>query len=212
MAHQCLQCGASCPDGSAELLKGCSCGGTRFFYTQVALPKEEREQLMKQANKDIRSILQELVQQHEGPARPDYEDPIWGHEARKAWLQVDAKKLAAHEADAVQPANGPAAEAKPEKSEPHHPHHTEQKHLEEFKQAAARAQAQPAPAKPARVAHPLAQIKEPRDAKPEVVVVQEPGSYDIDVEQLLDNSPVVVRRDGVYVVHLPSVFANAGKK
>ncbi|MCA1814017.1 MAG: Zn-ribbon domain-containing protein [Halobacteriales archaeon] len=205
MAHQCLQCGASFPDGSAELLKGCSCGGTRFFYTQVALRKEEREALMKQANTDIRSILQELVQQHEGPARPDYDDAIWGMEARKAWLQVDANKLRAHEAGAVLPAKAPA-------SEPHHPHPTEQKHIEEFKAAEQQRKAAPAKAKPAPVAHPMAHIKEPREAKPEVVVVQEPGNYDIDVEQLLDKSPVVVRRDGVYVVHLPSVFANAGKK
>jgi predicted nucleic acid-binding Zn-ribbon protein len=204
MAHQCLQCGQSFPDGSPELLKGCSCGGTRFFYTQVALRKEERERLMQQANKDLRSILQELVQQHEGPARPDYEDPIWGQDARKAWLQVDARKLEAHEAGAVQPAKAPAPEPAPAPPA----HSTEQKHLEEFKAEGA----PPARQRP-RVAHPLAQIRDaPREPKPEVVVVQEPGQYDIDVEQLLDNSPVVVRRDGVYVVHLPSVFASAGKK
>lgn len=42
--------------------------------------------------------------------------------------------------------------------------------------------------------------------------MHQPGTYELDVKQLLEKSPVAVRRDGVDVVHLPSVFAAAGKK
>jgi uncharacterized protein len=212
MAHQCLQCGQSFPDGSAELLKGCpSCQGTRFYYTQSPLAKQERDALMKEANKDIKAILEELVKGHGGPARPAYEDPLWSAQAREKWLQVDARKLRAHEADAVQEVQAPALPPQQARIDAPLP--------------AAKAAPKPAKAK-AEQAHlpiepdrprptqttPALDDSEPREAKPEVVVVEEPGRYDIDVEQLLDKQPIVVRRDGVYVVHLPSVFATAGKR
>lgn len=40
------------------------------------------------------------------------------------------------------------------------------------------------------------------------VNVEEPGRYDIDVESLLDTSPVIIEKDGHYMVHLPSVFSS----
>lgn len=32
MPHQCVRCGTFYGDGSAEILKGCNCGGKLFFY------------------------------------------------------------------------------------------------------------------------------------------------------------------------------------
>jgi uncharacterized protein len=223
MAHQCLQCGQTFPDGSQELLKGCpKCQGTRFFYTQAPLARQEREALMQQANKDLRGILQELVQ---GGTRPTYDDPVWSQEAREKWLQVDARKLHAHEPGAVRevkaPEGAPAAAAKHAPAPRHaghphpHPHPTRQAELP-WADAPAPAEEPPAPAAAlparARTRPPAPLGPEMREAKPEVVVVNEPGRYDIDVQQLMEKSPVVVRRDGVYVVHLPSVFEAAAKK
>ncbi|MEW6069960.1 MAG: Zn-ribbon containing protein [Candidatus Thermoplasmatota archaeon] len=42
--------------------------------------------------------------------------------------------------------------------------------------------------------------------KPEVVNILESGVYEIDVESLLEESPVIVRKDGTYLIHLPSLF------
>lgn len=42
--------------------------------------------------------------------------------------------------------------------------------------------------------------------KPEVVNILESGVYEIDVESLLEESPVIVKRDGTYLIHLPSLF------
>lgn len=53
MAHQCLQCGRSYPDGSPQILKGCTCKGTRFFYTKQPLGEEERERLLKRTDSEL---------------------------------------------------------------------------------------------------------------------------------------------------------------
>lgn len=199
MAHQCLQCGTTFPDGSPQLLRGCSCGGTRFFYTQSPLAKREREALMREANKDIRAILEELVKGGGSGTtpRPEYENPLWSREAREQWVRVDAAKLRAHEEGAVQQVASP--EAPPPKAPAPKPHATSTLPL---------AQERPQPTSTT----PALDDSEPREARPEVIVVKEPGKYELDVEQLLENSPIVVRRDGVYVVHLPSVFATQGKR
>lgn len=47
---------------------------------------------------------------------------------------------------------------------------------------------------------------EKEEKRPEVVRVIERGVYDIDVKSLLENSPVIVQKDGSYLIHLPSVF------
>lgn len=213
MAHQCLQCGQSFADGSPELLKGCpTCKGTRFYYTQAPLAKQEREALSAQANRDIKAILEELVKSHGGPARPAYEDPVWSAQAREKWLQVDARKLRAHEADAVKEVAAPAMPKEQVRIDaplPQAPKRTAQAAKPKVTQAHLPVEPdRPAPTQTT----PSLDDSEPREKKPEVVVVQEPGKYDIDVKQLLEHSPVVVRRDGVYVVHLPSVFAAAGKR
>jgi len=47
---------------------------------------------------------------------------------------------------------------------------------------------------------------------PEVVSIQAPGKYEIDVEGLLAHQPIVVAKDGTYLIHLPSVFEELGKR
>lgn len=214
MAHQCLQCGQSFPDGSPELLKGCpQCQGTRFYYTQSPLAKQERDALMQQANRDIKGILEELVKSHGGPARPVYEDPLWSNEAREKWLQVDARKLSKHEAGAVKEVAAPELHASQATLDAPLPPPAPKR--EAPKPKAAQQAALPLESsrpKPTQTTPTLDDSEPRREAKPEVVVVQAPGQYDIDIKQLLEKSPVVVRRDGVYVVHLPSVFASAGRK
>ena len=34
MPHQCVRCGVMHADGSAEILKGCACGGRLFFFVK----------------------------------------------------------------------------------------------------------------------------------------------------------------------------------
>ncbi len=41
---------------------------------------------------------------------------------------------------------------------------------------------------------------------PEVISIVEPGVYEIDLEALLDSSPIIVQKDGTYLIYLPSLF------
>ncbi len=45
------------------------------------------------------------------------------------------------------------------------------------------------------------------EAKPDTVTVTAPGEYEIDVKGLLERNPIVVHKDGTYLIHLPSLFA-----
>lgn len=47
---------------------------------------------------------------------------------------------------------------------------------------------------------------------PEVIKVVESGVYEINIEKLLDDSPIIINRDGSYMVYLPSIFKRKKKK
>ncbi|MBW3584109.1 MAG: hypothetical protein KY455_13540 [Euryarchaeota archaeon] len=57
MAHQCLKCGQTYPDGSPQILKGCEgCKGTRFFYTEAPIGAAKREELAASADEDLERL------------------------------------------------------------------------------------------------------------------------------------------------------------
>ncbi|MBD3319432.1 hypothetical protein GF342_06015 [Candidatus Woesearchaeota archaeon] len=63
MPHQCVRCGSLYEGGSAQILKGCTCGAKLFFFikqskldTQQALPKlssKDKEQI----EKDVLDVI-----------------------------------------------------------------------------------------------------------------------------------------------------------
>ena len=57
MPHQCVRCNTFYEDGSAELLKGCSCGGKLFFFI-----KQEKLSEIKKMQDDIKLSSQEKEQ------------------------------------------------------------------------------------------------------------------------------------------------------
>jgi predicted nucleic acid-binding Zn-ribbon protein len=44
------------------------------------------------------------------------------------------------------------------------------------------------------------------ESHPDTVTIREPGAYDIDVKALLEKNPIVVQKDGSYMIHLASLF------
>ena len=46
----------------------------------------------------------------------------------------------------------------------------------------------------------------------DVINIVENGVYEINLEGLLDDSPIVVQKDGSYLIHLPSLFNSRKKK
>jgi len=45
-----------------------------------------------------------------------------------------------------------------------------------------------------------------------VITIVESGVYEIDVGKLLDDSPIIIEKDGTYLIHLPSLLEGKGKK
>jgi predicted nucleic acid-binding Zn-ribbon protein len=44
-----------------------------------------------------------------------------------------------------------------------------------------------------------------------VITITDEGVYELDVEKLMEHSPIIVQKDGSYMVHLPSVFKGKDK-
>jgi hypothetical protein len=65
MPNQCVHCSKIYPDGSEEVLKGCSCGSKFFFYitqerlnkTNQEIPIEFKEEDKQAIEQDIREIM-----------------------------------------------------------------------------------------------------------------------------------------------------------
>ena len=46
----------------------------------------------------------------------------------------------------------------------------------------------------------------PSGEAPETIRISKPGEYEIDVKRLLESNPIVIQRDGTYLIHLASLF------
>src|SRR3989338_8501173 len=70
--HQCVRCGNLYPDGSNELLKGCSCGGKFFFFmkkTDLEQVQQLTSQLTPEEKQQIEKDALDLVGE-EAPEKP----------------------------------------------------------------------------------------------------------------------------------------------
>ena len=48
--------------------------------------------------------------------------------------------------------------------------------------------------------------------KPETIDIESPGKYNIDIKGLLEEEPIIIQKDGSYILHLPSIFKMINKK
>lgn len=184
MPHQCLSCGFAFEEGSSALLKGCpGCKGTRFFYTRDAVDADERKTIAEKAQKDLRQVVADMLQE----AAPDLRDlPDDGD----GWAQLkprDLRRLVSQVKARRQETDAAAPAAVPDDAGPD-------------PEAVARARAARS-----RVEQEVAAARGD-DERPDTVTIDEPGSYAIDVKGLLERNPIVVHKDGSYVIHLPSLF------
>ncbi|MEE9151259.1 MAG: Zn-ribbon containing protein [Thermoplasmata archaeon] len=207
MPHQCLKCGSVFADGSPQILRGCpGCGGTRFFYTDKPMSDDERNILKEKANKDIKHLIREMLTSSD--AVP---------------IKIDEKSL---EKDEWMPL-GVTSEAEPKEVDVQGRLDIEKrimKSIEDLKfpkegrskkfRFTIKGGIQKELKKSAVKVEPTAsEAEEPKkDDRVAVITIDEEGVYDIDVERLLENSPIVVSKDGTYMVHLPSVFNKVRKK
>ncbi len=219
MPHQCLKCGAAFPDGSPQILRGCpDCGGAKFFYTNSSMSDDERSELQEKANKDIKNLIREMMVNDTIPIKVKKESikkDEWvylgsidekGKDDVKTQKEVEKKIMKSIEelkfpkegklkrlkfASKGKKVKTPKAEVKTQKSEI------------KVKVKAQKAASKEGPAKK------KAAKKEKKD-NVAVITITDEGVYELDVEKLMEHSPIIVQKDGSYMVHLPSVFK--GKK
>lgn len=229
MPHQCLKCGTLFPDGTTTILRGCpDCHGTRFFFTHEPLPSTAREKLLEKTERDLPALLQEILAQPPepgerirtvpapdqptpAPARPRPSEPsvpkpkgvlLPGNKlliklpkqvrgrVRRALVQWDYE---------VSPSRNPITEPPRLRLAP------------DSSPLAQPTGSTPtvAPEGPLPVSVSEIDRRLQRDSRPETVRIDQPGEYEIDVKRLLESSPIVIQRDGTYLLHLPSIFDSA---
>ncbi len=187
MPHQCLSCGFAFQEGSSALLKGCpECKGTRFFYSAAAVDDVERKQIAADAQKDLRQVVTDMLTEASPEARKTLEDTA-GADGWATLKPRDLRRLVKQvQADAKRvDAPAPAASSGPTETS-----------------AETKARMKVVEAARKRI---LAEMAEKQEEKPDTVTVGD-GEYNIDVKGLLEKNPIVVQKDGAYLIHLPSLF------
>lgn len=204
MPHQCLSCGHLFAEGSSALLAGCpQCKGTRFFYTQKPLAERDRVNLAQKAQKDLGQVVADLL----ANASPETAKALQAQVGKDGWATLrprDIRRL-------VQTVQEEQARHRREENEIPEVDADRYDEVEEgytvnrppkeetFDHVAARA----------RVENEIAAKQ--MDERPHTVNVQKPGQYEIDVQGLLERQPIVVHKDGAYLIHLASLFDQSKK-
>lgn len=239
MPHQCLKCGRVFPSGSPEILKGCDeCGGKKFFYTENPVTEEEREHLTEQANKDIKVLIHEILSQRGGEPIKTYDSegkevsPGTGLSTPGAgWVKLSPTQEAGTE-----PAIPGSDKGLDHRATEVTDHASVKQLLKELREKSElgleipKTGQAPEPGAVEEVTEqPLVKTRPKRKGKvklkrrvkkglrktthrPEVIKVIEPGVYEIYLSKLLKHFPIIINRDGTYLVHLPSLFESMEEK
>jgi predicted nucleic acid-binding Zn-ribbon protein len=233
MPHQCLKCGSVFKDGSTAILRGCpECKGTRFFYTEKAMSEDERSRLKDQANKDIKYLIQEMLTG--GGTKGKLDDQYL---EKELFLKLKTEDVEKSEKGEEESTSSPEEQMermqelmtkktkftkkgkekkKKVKAEKEEEVPKEEKEVVQVeskkkkKKKKATKKSEPPKEKEDVVLIEPKKKKKKKDTV-DVISISEKGVYEIDVERLMDDNPIIVQRDGSYLVHLPSVFEKAGK-
>jgi len=220
MPHQCLQCGKVFPSGSPEILKGCNdCGGKKFFYTEQPVSEDERLRLTEQANKDIKALIHEVLSQSGQRALRTYDSE--GREVTSGkgistpasgWVKISPG--AEGEPSTVEDVSPPLPTVKELLQElrgkPELAIELEAKQKREVGKEIAKTR--PKKKGKVKLKRKVKGGLKKQPHRPEVIKVVEPGVYEIYLSKLLKQFPIIINKDGTYLVHLPSVFHSMSKE
>jgi predicted nucleic acid-binding Zn-ribbon protein len=231
MPHQCLKCGAVFPDGSPQILRGCpDCGGAKFFFTDSSMTDDERNELQEKANKDIKNLIHEMMVNDSIPIKAKKESV-----KKDEWVYLGSVDEKEKGKDDVKTQSEVEKKIMKSIEELQFPKEGRLKRLKfasksEKKAAKEDVKALKASAKSkvkAKKAAPKDEVKAKKVAtkagtakktsKKEkkdnvaVITITDEGVYELDVEKLMEHSPIIVQKDGSYMVHLPSVFKGKDK-
>ncbi|MGA1819761.1 MAG: Zn-ribbon containing protein [Thermoplasmatota archaeon] len=236
MPHQCLNCGRIIEKGSKEILKGCTeCGGKKFMFVDAPLPQKEREDLKRKADRVRDEMIRKAdphfleILREKGIGDIEGGKVEMDRELGEDWVRVQldsASDVEISEADArtglevVRPP-GDRPSAKDLISRFDREREEKKKHEGVIETGPTRkakqvSKARP-PGKPKKEAPEAPGVKRraPRRKKEkhvDVINIIEQGVYEIDVERLLEDNPIVIQKDGSYLIHLPSLFKEGREK
>lgn len=229
MPHQCLQCGTLIPSGSQDILKGCSkCGGKKFFYITQPVSNEERQRILDRVEKEREEILAKTDENleayvrefmHRMQEKDEDKDLLSDEEIEQmfqdAWIKVRGDD---------EPKKGKRTSKKGDED-------WFKKYLEPPKIQIVRDVKKKKGGKktPKSSKKKKADMKKYQDQikgaekkrkgaigkgkkSPEVIKVLETGVYEIDIQALLEDDPIIVQQDGTYLINLDSVFEKLRKK
>lgn len=226
MPHQCLKCGNLFAEGSTTILRGCpDCHGTRFFYTEEPLTLTEREKMLHQTERDLPLLLEKLAPAAPPPKGPDpppnplaperlplpdaFDKPhVSGEMTADGRLVVRLPRelhKRVRRATATWDYEAPVAKPVPPPFEMPVPRKAHDPIVTEIPKPAPGTLPPPPAASPPEPT-PGVQIQLDSETRPETVRIEDLGKYEIDVRRLLERNPIVVQKDGSYVLHLPSLF------
>jgi hypothetical protein len=178
MPHQCLKCGKVFEENSSQLLKGCpNCGGTRFFFTKEPLSEEERKDIAAKVDEDIKEKIIKLI-------GVKTELKFFDKKESKQLAKIKAKDVR----ETIESLTEKPIEGK-----------TEKIHEENIESLIEDENARKA------LIEKLTSTNKNADY-PETIRVKEPGDYEIDLQGLLHEEPIIIHKNGVYTIHLPSAF------
>jgi len=210
MPHQCLKCGAVFADGSPQILRGCpDCGGTKFFFTEKKMSDNERNKLKEQANKDIKYLIHEMLT---GQAPPMI---IEGESSENdEWVQIRLGSDSELGKSSIEK----QVQVKQDMMKSVEDLLFKEKESKKRFRTASKTDVKKKPEKKPKKIKAKEEVTKPKkkEAKKEdkvaVITIKDEGVYEIDIKRLLEDSPIIVQKDGSYMVHLPSVFKKARKK
>ncbi len=205
MPHQCLKCGSVFKDGSTAILSGCpDCKGTRFFYTDKPITDDERDRLKQQANKDIKYLIQEMLTSEKTQGKLDDQ-----YLEKELFLKLETEKpqeeTPPEEEPEISTSEGMEKIQEMMAKKPSFAQRVKIKKEEEEKELEMAAK----PTQPKKEEETVVIESKKKEDKVDVIRIKEKGVYEIDLERLMNNNPIIVQRDGSYLVHLPSVFEKA---
>lgn len=225
MPHQCLACGTIIPSGSQDILKGCSnCGGKKFFYITKPISNKERLEILHRVEKEREALLSKANENLVGYVK-EFMDRMQEKEEDKDFLtDTDIENMFQDAWMKVRSDRG--EEPSKEKGKKVKDEEWFKKYLEPPKVEVVRDKKPPKKTKGKgkdkrkkygdAVKGAKARLKgakgKGKGKSPDVIKVLETGVYEIDIKALLEDSPIIVQRDGTYLINLESVFDKLGKK
>lgn len=206
------------PRGSPDILNGCSgCGGKKFMYVSTPMDEKKRLEIKNQADKVRDQILSKADKrilealERKGIGEIDGVKLTMEGPREKGWFRVTppaeeaseppkVKKKAREiieEYDREMAASGRIVkEHVPKKAVEDKPEPIQfEREIERPKGIGPRKK------KKAETVH-----ETPPSDDINVIKIVEKGVYEIDVQKLLDDSPIIIERDGTYLIHLPSLL------